>query len=98
MSKTKESTKLSTQNESLDTTDNNNYSNMPLEIEALENTPFTLVRDKKEWFGVIGNHRITESFDDKESLIKEVQEITWDRLVQVIWAICKKFETIKKEE
>lgn len=85
------------QEESLDTTDNKNYSN-ELEFIKIENTPFTIVRQEKEYFGLIGEHRITESYEDLETCEKEIKEITWDRIVQVIWAITEKYNKIKLEE
>lgn len=85
------------QEELLDTTDNKNYST-DLEFKIIENTPFTIVRQDKEYFGLIGEHRITESYDNIEKCENEVKEITWDRIVQVIWAITEKYNKIKLEE
>lgn len=72
-----------------------------LEFTHIENTPFTIVRQDSEYFGLIGNHRITESYSDEETLKKEIQKITWDRILQVIWAVTEKFknyEQLKKQE
>lgn len=53
--------------------------------ETVEETPFTIisVEDKKH-FGVMGEYRITEERETKEEVKKEVEEITWNRIVQVI--------------
>lgn len=67
----------------------------------IEGTPFTVVEEGKEYFSIIGNHRITETFLTKEICIEETKKITWDRIVQVIWAVATKIENInklKKEE
>ena len=64
-----------------------------LKIEAVENTPFSIVEENGEFFSVIGNHRITEYFQSKEELERDLNVITWDRVTQVIWAITKKFIT-----
>jgi hypothetical protein len=69
-----------------------------LEFTNIENTPFTIVRQKKEYYGLIGNNRITESFDTFEKCEKSVTEITWDRLVQVMWTIANKFKTVENEQ
>ena len=43
----------------------------------------------------MGNHRLTEAYENKETLIKELTEITWNRLTQVMWAISEKVKTIQ---
>ncbi len=83
---------------STDTTDKQNLnSEQELEFTNIENTPFTIVRQKKEYYGLIGNNRITESFDTFEECKENVTEISWDRLVQVMWTIANKFN-IKENE
>jgi len=62
----------------------------------IEGTPFTVVEEGKEYFSIIGNHRITETFLTKEICIEETKKITWDRIVQVIWAVATKIENINK--
>lgn len=81
---------LKQQEESLNITDNKNYSK-DLEFINVANTPFTICKKDKEYFGLIGEHRITEMYDKLEVLEKEIQAITWDRLIQVIWAVSEKF-------
>jgi len=71
---------------------NKDYSN-EFKTEALLETPFTLIQEKGLWFGVIGKHRITEYYDNKEELKKDLEKITWDRLIQVIWAVTEKLTT-----
>jgi hypothetical protein len=87
---------LKQQEELLDTMDNKNYSE--LEFESIENTPFTIVKDKDIYYGLIGNHRITQSYSDKEELKTEVTRISWDRIVQVVWAIAEKYKDINLEK
>ena len=85
------------QEDTLNTMDNKDFSN--LEFITIKNTPFTIVKEDKNYFGIIGNHRITESYNNKEELKKDLTEITWDRIVQVVWAIAEKYKNInlKKE-
>jgi hypothetical protein len=66
-------------------------SNYELEFTHVEGTPFTIVKQGNEYYGLIGNHRITESYLNKEVITEEIKKITWDRLLQVIWAVSKKF-------
>jgi len=81
--------------QSAENTDKQSYL---IEHENVEETPFTMVKNEGIWYGVIGNHRLTEGHNDKEELKKELTEITWNRLVQVIWAINEKFKIIKENE
>lgn len=47
-------------------------------------TPFTIIGIKNEYFGVMGQYRLTEPNTSKELIKAELTQITWDRLVQVI--------------
>jgi hypothetical protein len=96
MSKESKTIQLNTQEESSNTTDNQNYSN--IEFRALEGTPFTMVKDEKGYYGVIGTHRVTELYENEEECITEVTAITWDRLIQVIWAVVDKFTKVNINE
>jgi len=71
---------------------NKQDSNYEIKTTIIENTPFTIVEMNKEYFGVIGSHRITEMYESKEECEKNLKEITWDRLTQVIWAVVEKFK------
>lgn len=73
----------------------NTQSSEIMQFEHLENSPFTIVNNEGKWYGLMGNHRLTEAYEDKETLIKELTEITWNRLTQVMWAISEKVKTIQ---
>jgi hypothetical protein len=73
-------------------------SSIDVNFENIENTPFTIVEQNGEYFGTLGNHRLTDIYEDKEECKKDLTEITWNRLVQVIWGISEKFNKIKIEE
>ncbi len=79
------------QEDLLNTMDNKEFSK-ELEFTNLENSPFTIVKQGNEYFGVIGNHRITEAYNDYLTCETELLEITWNRLIQVIWAVVDKFK------
>lgn len=86
---------LQKQQEDLSNTTDNKE--LTFELEPVEGTPFAIVRaDEELYFGVIGNHKITTDYNSKEELKEELTKITWDRLVQVIWAVAEKFEKINK--
>lgn len=88
-----ESLNTNTNAEILDKQDSGNE----LEFTNLENTPFTIVKQNGLYYGLIGNHRITESYLEKKVLEEEIQKITWDRLLQVIWAVTEKFKMNKEQ-
>jgi hypothetical protein len=89
--KTTESENTFTNVDLLDKQDSsNNYT-----FEHIENTPFTIVTEGNEHFGLIGNHRITESYENKETLKEELVKFSWDRVAQVIWAVVEKFKNEK---
>lgn len=69
-------------------------------FEAIEGTPFTIVNDEGVLYGLCGQNRITEGYDKREDLEKDLKAITWDRITQVIYTMVEKFETlkIKKDE
>jgi hypothetical protein len=50
------------------------------------------VRQENKYYGVIGNHRLTEEYSNLEELREDLLKITWDRLTQVIWAVVEKFK------
>lgn len=49
----------------------------------VENTPFMIITSDERSWGVLGNYRITE-FGKKKDILKELKEITWNRIIQVI--------------
>lgn len=50
----------------------------------VKNTPFTIITINNKSFGTMGQYRITEETEDIKQLEKELNTITWDRLLQVI--------------
>lgn len=81
MLETLEKTESKQQEELSNTTDNKNYL---IEFTDVENTPFKIVSQENEFFGIMGKHRITEKYEDKEQLEKELRAFDWNRLVQVM--------------
>ena len=76
---------LKSQQESSNTTDKQNSL---IDIEVLENTPFGIVTIEGKSFGVIGQNRITEEYDDVEKLKEDLRKIDWNKIVNVIWNVC----------
>ncbi len=55
-----------------------------IERKELKDTPFVMVGTEQGWFGAIGKHRITELKETEKEVKKELEEVTWNRIVQVI--------------
>lgn len=62
--------------------------------KEVKDSPFVVIgitakeeSEKKEYFGVLGNYRITETYDTSEEVEKLLKKITWNRIVQVILII-----------
>ena len=87
--------------EQLDTLTNVNLldkqeSSNEIEYTPVENTPFTIVKQNNMYYGLLSNHRLTESYLSEEVCKKELTEITWDRIVQVIWTVAEKMSKINE--
>ena len=82
---TKEDKKLKSQQESSNTTDKQSSL---IDIKVLENTPFGIVTIEQKCFGVIGQNRITEEYEDIQKLKKDLQKIDWNKIVNVVWNVC----------
>lgn len=72
-----------------------NIESEKFELVEVKNTPFTMVREDKTWFGVMGDKRITEEYEKKEELEKELEKVNWNKIVQVIHIMNEKYEMLK---
>ena len=68
-----------------------------LEFTNIEGTPFTIVKQDEKYYGLIGNHRITEEWENLEELKEDLLKVSWDRITQVIWAVVEKFKFNEEE-
>ena len=82
---TKTDKELRLQQESSNTTDKKNSL---IDIEVLEDTPFGIVTIEGKSFGVIGQNRITDDYEDVEKLREDLKKIDWNKIVNVIWNVC----------
>ena len=76
---------MKSQQDSSNTTDNKNSL---IDIEVLKNTPFGIVTIEGKSFGVIGQNRITEKYEDVEELKEDLKKIDWNKITNVIWSVC----------
>lgn len=58
--------------------------------EEIPNTPFTIVEINNEYFGVMGQYRLTEISQNKEEIKKELESINWTRIIQIILILIEK--------
>ncbi len=89
---------LSNTQTNVETSDKQNSNYELFESEQLNETPFTIIKANEKYFGVLGNHRVTELFDTKEEVETELKDVTWNRVLQVIWAVVEKFTKIDINE
>ena len=57
-----------------------------IERFVIPDSPFTVITLKEEnkHFGVMGEYRITEEKENKIDVIKELEKVTWNRVIQVL--------------
>lgn len=67
-----------------------------VETTEVQGTPFMLIErtenEKSEFFGVLGNHRLTEIYDNAYDALEDIKSITWDRIVAVLFILLQKYE------
>jgi hypothetical protein len=55
-----------------------------IERVKVEDSPFEIISMEGYHFGVMGDYRLTEKSNDIEEIKKNLESITWNRLIQVI--------------
>lgn len=55
-----------------------------IEYHEIKDTPFTIARQDKDWFVLMGKYRLTQNLQTKEEAIKEARSKSWIRIMQVI--------------
>tara|TARA_E500000331_G_scaffold127130_1_gene124711 strand:+ start:789 stop:1091 length:303 start_codon:yes stop_codon:yes gene_type:complete len=73
--------------------------------EVIENTPFTVITVDEKSFGSMGDYRITEPKDSVDEVMKELDQKSWNRIIQVCMILMdmnnkdnKLIDKIKKEK
>lgn len=66
------------------------------EYEQVKGTPFTAVKDNGKWYVLMGKYRLTESFETKTEAVKDAEEITYFRIMQVFQIMMQDYEDQKK--
>lgn len=78
-------------------TNNTELNSELIKRTEIKDTPFTVITIEGKSFGSMGQYRITEIYNNEETPKKEVQKITWNRLIQVIMLLQEQKDiTLKK--
>lgn len=81
-----------------ETTNNKSNSNEELlEQIPVENTPFTVIRQEKDYFVVMGKYRLTEKLETKEQALEAALDESWFRLMQIMRIMIEEYAKEKKE-
>lgn len=67
--------------------DSRNSGNEVIERFQVEKSPFTIISVNGEHFGVMGEYRMTESYESRGACEKELKQITWNRIIQVMMVL-----------
>lgn len=74
----------------------NTQDNRDLTFDYISDTPFTIVNENNVYFGIMGKHRLTESFTDKDECKRELLAMTWNRLIQVVGIMISEQEALNE--
>lgn len=67
-----------------------------IEYWEMEKTPFTIVREEKEWMVVLANQPISKGHKDIDAAKEDAEKITWNRIVAVISTVFSHMEGMKE--
>lgn len=57
------------------------------EVELIDDSPFSAVKVVDKWFLALGKYRLTDLYDDKQTVLDSVNDTSWDRLLAVMHAV-----------
>lgn len=63
---------------------NENDDKQLLERINLEDTPFTAIKFGNLWYLTMGKYRLTDGTPNKQECLDEVNNTTWNRLLQIM--------------
>lgn len=55
-----------------------------IQREDIKDSPFQIITVDNKSFGVMGKYRLTEEKETKDEIRKDLESITWNRIIQVI--------------
>lgn len=63
--------------------------------DEIKDSPFHVIGTEQGFFGSVGKYRITEPKKTKKEVEKELSEITWNRIVQVMLILLETHKDVK---
>jgi|NOAtaT_7_FD_contig_101_1041401_length_3353_multi_3_in_0_out_0_2 hypothetical protein len=72
----------------------NQTTNLIIEREEIEKTPFLLVTHEDGSFIALGNYRISENYETKAEALNYINTINWDNLFNVMVSLVQYLKTV----
>ncbi len=93
-----EETKIRQLHTNVDGTDKKNFGEKEelVKREQIKDSPFEIITQEGYSFGIMGEYRVTEKYDKKTEVKKELKKMTWNRIVQVIMILNEVKDKLKK--
>lgn len=60
-------------------------------LYKMSTTPFSIAKAEKKWYVLLGMSRLTEGFETEEEALRNAQEITWERILQLVGIAIEKY-------
>jgi len=57
------------------------------EVEAIEGSPFSIVKIDDEYFLALGKYRLSELSKDKKEVLDSVNDTSWERMLALMHAV-----------
>lgn len=72
------------------------YKSEMTELAEVKDSPFTVVREGKNWYGMLGKYRLTRANSDRKAVEKEISRISWDNIMKVISVMLEEYKAGKE--
>lgn len=83
--KFKKNTSMKSKSITLDNSDMMSDDNKELTtVEKIEDSPFNIVKIDDKYFLALGKYRLTEPLDDRKSVLADVDNVSWHRILSVM--------------
>ena len=66
--------------------------------ENVKDSPFEIISMDGYHFGVMGAYRLTEKSNSKKAIKKDLESITWNRLIQVMMVLNEVKDKVENKE
>jgi hypothetical protein len=64
--------------------------------DGITDSPFEVITQNGVSFGTMGQYRLTEPTTDKRKLKRELEKITWNRIIQVVMILDEMKDKLKE--